>query len=116
MVNQLQKCFGEKLPDVAQNVMSIPIGSTISVNISEPTGSNSTWNLTFTSTSPNGTTQTKTISTTLDSSYAQGIGTSAEWISEDPSNVNGQLVPLANMGYCEISVSNSKWTTNKCFR
>jgi len=35
---------------------------------------------------------------TLSSSYAQGIGTSAEWISEDPSNENGQLYPLANMG------------------
>lgn len=88
--------FWERLPDAAQNVLSAPINSTINVSISKP--SNSTWNLTFTVTTPNGQTQTKTISTTLDSSYAQGIGTSAEWISEDPSNGNNKLYPLANMG------------------
>lgn len=88
--------FWELLPADAQNVMSVPIGSTINVSISS--SSSSTWNLTFTASSPDGQAQTKTVSTTLDSSYAQGIGTSAEWISEDPSDENGQLVPLANMG------------------
>lgn len=86
--------FWEKLPDASQNVMSIPIGSTISVTISR--ASDSTWNLTFTATTPEGETIGKTISTTLDSSYEQGIGTSAEWISEDPSNQYNQLLPLAN--------------------
>lgn len=88
--------FWEKLPDVSQNIISVPINSTINVSISK--SSNSTWNLTFAVTEPNGRTQTKTISTTLDSSYEQGIGTSAEWISEDPSNDNNQLYPLADMG------------------
>ncbi|MCH3963069.1 MAG: G1 family endopeptidase [Clostridium sp.] len=86
--------FWEKLPDASQNIMSIPIGSTISVTISKT--SDSTWNLTFTATTPEGETIGKTISTTLDSSYEQGIGTSAEWISEDPSNQYNQLLPLAN--------------------
>lgn len=88
--------FWEKLPDVAQNIISVPINSTINASISK--SSDSTWNLTFTATTPDGKTQTKTISTTLDSAYEQGIGTSAEWISEDPSNDNNQLYPLANMG------------------
>ncbi|MCI1943955.1 G1 family glutamic endopeptidase [Clostridium luticellarii] len=86
--------FWEKLPDASQNVMSIPIGSAISVTISKV--SDSTWNLTFTAVTPEGETVNKTISTTLDSSYEQGIGTSAEWISEDPSNQYSQLLPLAN--------------------
>jgi hypothetical protein len=76
--------------------MSVPFGSTISANISK--SSDSTWNLTFTVSSSGKETQTKTISTTLDSSYEQGIGTSAEWISEDPSTESGQLYPLSNMG------------------
>lgn len=88
--------FWEQLPDVAQNIATVPVGSTINVSISN--SSSSTWNLTFTVNAPDGTTQTQTISRTLDSSYAQGIGTSAEWISEDPSNENNQLFPLANMG------------------
>ncbi|MFL0198228.1 G1 family glutamic endopeptidase [Clostridium sp. WILCCON 0269] len=88
--------FWEQLPDVAQDVISVPIGSTIKVSIAE--SSSSTWDLTFTVNTSGVQTQTQTISTTLDSSYAQGIGTSAEWISEDPSDTNGQLVPLANMG------------------
>ncbi len=92
----MAEVFWEKLPDVAQNVMSVPIGSKVTVNISEATSS--TWNLTFSATSPAGQTQTQTIAENLDSSYDEGIGTSAEWISEDPSDVNGQLVPLANMG------------------
>lgn len=92
----MAEVFWEQLPSAAQNVAIVPIGSTINVNISEV--SNSTWNLTFTVTTPNNQKQSKTIATTLDSTYSQGIGTSAEWISEDPSNINGQLVPLANMG------------------
>lgn len=88
--------FWEKLPDTAQNVMSVPIGSTINASISK--SSDSMWDLTFTVNSSGSETQTKTISVTLDSSYEQGIKTSAEWISEDPSNTSGQLYPLADMG------------------
>jgi Peptidase A4 family len=93
--------FWEQLPQVAQNIMTVPIGSTIHGSISKST--DSTWNISFTANEPNGQTVSKTISVTLDSSYAQGIGTSAEWISEDPSNANGQLVPLANMGTVQYS-------------
>ncbi|WP_242832400.1 G1 family glutamic endopeptidase [Desulfosporosinus orientis] len=86
--------FWEQLPSAAQTIMTVPIGATITASISKAT--DSTWNLSFT---VNGETPTQTIpSVTLDESYAQGIGTSAEWISEDPSNANGQLYPLADMG------------------
>lgn len=88
--------FWEQLPSPAQNVMTVPIGSTITASIAPAEDSSSTWNLTFT---VNGQTPTQTIApVTLDASYVQGIGTSAEWISEDPSNQNDQLYPLANMG------------------
>jgi hypothetical protein len=88
--------FWEQLPSPSQNVMTVPIGSTINASITPSADSSSTWNLTFTI---NGQSQTQTIAPiTLTTSYAQGIGTSAEWISEDPSNQNDQLYPLANMG------------------
>lgn len=88
--------FWEQLPDPAQTVMTVPIGSTINANISPSTNSSLTWNLTFTM---NGQSQTQTIPpVTLDSSYALGIGTSAEWISEEPTTQNNQLVPFAKMG------------------
>lgn len=90
--------FWEQLPSVAQNVMSVPIGSKINVSISKAKDSNSVWNLTFTANTPDNKVESKTITATLDSSYIQGIGTSAEWISEDPSNQNDKLFPLANMG------------------
>ncbi|SPF48403.1 Peptidase A4 family [Candidatus Desulfosporosinus infrequens] len=88
--------FWEQLPSSAQNVMAVPAGSTIEATIAETPGVNPTYNFTFT---VNGQTPSQTISpVTLDSDYAQAIGTSAEWISEDPSNQNNQLYPLANMG------------------
>ena len=88
--------FWEQLPAPAQTVMTVPIGSTINATISPSANSSLTWDLTFT---VNGQSQTETIPpVTLDSSYAQGIGTSAEWISEEPSTQNDQLVPLAYMG------------------
>ncbi|WAH37835.1 G1 family glutamic endopeptidase [Alicyclobacillus dauci] len=88
--------FWEKLPASAQNIMTVPIGSTINASISKATGS--TWNITFTAHTPAGQTETKTILVTLNTSYARGIGTSAEWISEDPSDENNNLYPLADMG------------------
>lgn len=90
--------FWEKLPDVSKNVLTIPVGSTISVSIAESASSVSTWSLTFTATTPSGKTETQTITVPIDSSYVQGMGTSAEWISEDPANAEGRLYPLANMG------------------
>lgn len=95
--------FWEKLPAVAQNVLTVPVGSTISASIAQDANSSLTWNLTFTVNTPDGNKQTKTIPVTLDSAYAQQIGTSAEWISEDPSNQNNQLYPLANMGTVNYS-------------
>lgn len=105
--------FWEQLPDVAQNIITIPIGSTVSVSISN--SSDSTWNLTFSATTPSGEVETKTISTTLDSSYAEGIGTSAEWISEDPSDEYGELVPLAKtdlVKYESAKVNDSSLNTS----
>jgi hypothetical protein len=90
--------FWEQLPAAAQDVMTVPIGSVVSVRIGQAADPSSEWNLTFTASTPGGETKTKTITVTLDSAYAQAIGTSAEWISEEPSNENGQLYPLANMG------------------
>ncbi|KLU64888.1 N-acetylmuramoyl-L-alanine amidase LytC precursor [Desulfosporosinus acididurans] len=88
--------FWEQLPAPAQIVMTVPIGSTIKANISQSADSSTIWDLTFT---VNGKTQSESIpSVTLAPSYIQGIETSAEWISEDPSNEYNQLYPLANMG------------------
>ncbi|GMA65366.1 hypothetical protein NZD89_07950 [Alicyclobacillus fastidiosus] len=88
--------FWEKLPSAAQNVMTVSAGSTIDASIKQVSGSN--WDVTITAKSSTGQTQSKTIPVTLTSSYAEGIGSSAEWISEDPSDMNGQLYPLANAG------------------
>jgi hypothetical protein len=90
------KVFWELLPSPAQEVMTVPIGSIIHATISPAANSSSTWNLKFT---VNGRSQTQTIPpVTLSPSYAQGIGTSAEWISEEPLNQNDQPYPFANMG------------------
>ncbi|QSO51423.1 hypothetical protein JZ785_21770 [Alicyclobacillus curvatus] len=88
--------FWEKLPNAAQPVMTVPIGSTINAKISQASGS--TWDITFSVHTPAGNNITKTVPVSLSSTYAAGIGTSAEWISEDPSDTNNNLYPLANMG------------------
>ncbi|WDL95505.1 hypothetical protein [Alicyclobacillus sp. ALC3] len=88
--------FWEKLPNAATNILTVPAGSTVHANISKSTGN--TWLLTVTARTPSGSVKTKTVPVSLSSAYAQGIGTSAEWISEDPSGVNNNLYPLANMG------------------
>lgn len=93
--------FWEKLPATAQNVMTVPVGSTINASIFQSTGSK--WEVEFTAHTPAGKTLSKTIAVSLDSSYAGQIGTSAEWISEDPSNASGQLYPLANAGTVKFS-------------
>ncbi|MFD1675076.1 G1 family glutamic endopeptidase [Alicyclobacillus fodiniaquatilis] len=89
--------FWEKLPANAKNVMTVPIGSTIDASIAK-TSSGTTWDVSFTAHTPDGKTESKTIAVQLNSAYAEGVGTSAEWISEDPSDENNQLYPLANMG------------------
>lgn len=105
---QVNEVFWEKLPATSRNVMTVPAGAVISATISKKTSSSkstsSTWNLSF---EINGKASKSTISpVTLNAQYAAGIGTSAEWISEDPSNANGQLYQLANMG--TISYTNAK--------
>lgn len=93
--------FWEKLPNAAQPVMTVPIGSTIHAKISQASGT--TWDVTFSAQTPAGKTISKTIPVSVDNSYAAGIGTSAEWISEDPSNTNNNLFPLANTGTVQYS-------------
>ncbi|WP_425806453.1 G1 family glutamic endopeptidase [Desulfitobacterium sp. Sab5] len=90
--------FWEKLPDAAQSIVTVPIGSTVTASIAPEDSTDTVWNLTYTVNIPDGQTQTNTIKVTLEAAYAQEIGTSAEWISEDPSNQKNQLYPLANMG------------------
>ncbi|MDR3599583.1 MAG: G1 family endopeptidase [Desulfosporosinus sp.] len=90
------KVFWEQLPALAQTVMTVPVGATINANIFPSADSKLTWNLTFT---VNGQSETQTIPpVTLTSSYAQEIGTSAEWISEEPLTQNDKLYPFADMG------------------
>jgi hypothetical protein len=93
--------FWEKLPDSAQNLMTVPVGSAVEASISRQNGS--TWSLDFHVVEPNGKTLHKHVSVNLTSDYADGIGTSAEWISEDPSTPNGQLYPLADTGVVEFT-------------
>ncbi|WP_242966727.1 G1 family glutamic endopeptidase [Desulfosporosinus sp. FKA] len=97
---QINKLFWEKLPSPATDVVTVPTGATVTVDIAPSTDPTQTsvWNLTYTITPSGGQAQTGTIPVTLDSDYIAGIGTSAEWISEDPSTYNNQLYPLANMG------------------
>ncbi|WP_020374840.1 G1 family glutamic endopeptidase [Sulfobacillus thermosulfidooxidans] len=84
--------FVEKLPDHAQNIMTVPIGSTITASIA-PAGPNQ-WNLSITA-NYQGQTRTKTVTMNVSSQYAQGMETSAEWIFEDPANTQGSLYHLA---------------------
>lgn len=96
--------FVEKLPDSAQYVTTVTAGSTFTASISK--ASDTVWNLTYTVVGSDGKTVTDTVAETLDSAYAKKIGTSAEWISEDPSNGSGSLYPLADMGTVSYSSAN----------
>lgn len=88
--------FWEELPSLAVETALVPFGAQIQASIM-PTGMTNTWRLTLTETSP--TTQVLVNTTvTVDSAYAQAIGTSADWITEDPSSASGQKVPLADFG------------------
>lgn len=105
--------FWEELPASADNVMTVPVGSQISTSIAEKT--NDVYNISFSVKTPSGQTESKTISVTLTSDYAAGIGTSAEWISEDPSDQNDNLYPLANMGtvtYTDATVDGEAMNAN----
>lgn len=93
--------FWEQLPQSAQNVAAVPVGSQIRANIETTDGTDFT--LSFDVTEPSGKTLTKSISVTLTNDYAKGIGSSAEWISEDPSDANGNLYSFANTGTVTFS-------------
>ncbi|SIT13983.1 G1 family glutamic endopeptidase [Alicyclobacillus vulcanalis] len=93
--------FWEKLPAAANTVMTVPVGSKISASIQQ--SSASTWTLSLQAITPSGQTLSKTVSVNVSSTYAANIGTSAEWISEDPSTVRGGLYPLANSGVVQFS-------------
>ncbi|WP_100487783.1 G1 family glutamic endopeptidase [Sporolactobacillus pectinivorans] len=108
--------FWEQLPANAQDIMTVPVGSRIYAKIYQ--GRNNTWYLQFQVIEPNGKKATKNISVNsakLNSTYAQGIGTSAEWISEDPSNGSGNLYPLANTGVVQYAntTANNKAINSK---
>ena len=84
--------FVEKLPNHAQNIMSVPLGAQISASIT-PAGNNQ-WTLSI-SANYNGQTRTKSVTMNVSPNYALGMGTSAEWIFEDPANTQGSLYHLA---------------------
>ncbi|MCL6453771.1 MAG: hypothetical protein K6T78_09210 [Alicyclobacillus sp.] len=88
--------FWEELPNTAQPLLTVPIGSTVTASIEQ--GSGATWTIDVTVRTPSGQTLTKNVPVTLGKAYAEGIGTSAEWVSEDPSNADERLYPLADAG------------------
>lgn len=88
--------FWEKLPSAAHKVMTVPVGSTVHAKIAKASGS--TWDIQVTAVTPSGTPLQRTIPVPVAPAYAQGIGSSAEWITEDPSNQNNRLYPLADAG------------------
>lgn len=103
--------FWEKLPATAQNIGTVPVGSRISTSISQ--NNNGTWALHFSITTPKRQRITKTVTVSVDTAYVQGMGTSAEWISEDPSDGSGNLYPLANTGtvqYTNVSANSTSVT------
>ncbi len=92
--------FVEELPQHAQNIMTVPIGSTIAASIAPVTGTE--WDLQVTATYQ-GKTQSKTVPMTVSSGYVQGMESSAEWIFEDPASTSGNLYPLGMTGNVTFS-------------
>ncbi|WP_206831923.1 G1 family glutamic endopeptidase [Alicyclobacillus fructus] len=93
--------FWEKLPAAANTILTVPVGSKVSAAIHQASGS--TWVLSLQAVTPSGQTLSKSVSVNLSSAYAAHIGTSAEWISEDPSTIRGGLYPLANSGTVQFT-------------
>lgn len=86
--------FYELLPAAAQMVVGLTVtpGDLIYASLSS---SGNSWTITATNVTTNQTFQTVV-------SYASSLS-SAEWIQEDPSYANGQLVPLDNFGTVNLS-------------
>ncbi len=93
---QTSYVFWEKLPHSARQMLPVTVGEKVSAQII-PAGQN-IWHLQVTVTPSSGQAYTKTVAVKLNSTYASGVETSAEWISEDPSNQSQSLLPLGNMG------------------
>lgn len=89
--------FWEKLPNAANDWLTLPAGATVSASIA-PVSANSNTFLLKAVVSDNGQTQTYTKEVEVSPAYQEAMGTSADWISEDPSDVSLNLIPLAQMG------------------
>ncbi|MCY0888632.1 MAG: hypothetical protein OWQ59_09280 [Alicyclobacillaceae bacterium] len=94
--------FWEKLPGAAHDWVSLPAGATVSASIQPVPGQQGMFELKATVTA-NGQSKTFTKYVPVSYTYASQMEQSAEWISEDPSNQNLSLVPLANMGTIHYS-------------
>lgn len=89
------EAFYEMLPAVSQTVPGVTVlpGNSISASITEVAAGQ--WEITITN-NTNDETYSSTVSYTSSNS-------SAEWIEEDPSYTNGQLVPFDDFGTVSIS-------------
>lgn len=91
--------FYELLPDAALEIPSLPVhtGDAMTASISLLSGSQ--WKISIADITT-GQNYTTTVS------YASSFS-SAEWIEEDPSYLNGSLVPFNNFGHIEFSASST---------
>jgi hypothetical protein len=94
--------FYELLPDAALEVTSFPVsaGDSMSASISQTSSSN--WRISITD---NTTGQNYTTAVRYTSTYS-----SAEWIEEDPSYLDGSLVPFDSFSH--VIFTNGKTTMN----
>lgn len=92
---QVDELFWEKLPNAAVPIVQVQPGDVVSTEIQHLQGNN--WQL-VARVSDGTQTVTKKVNVQVSSSYAAGIEQTAEWISEDPSNGQNQILPMANAG------------------
>lgn len=99
--------FWEQLPQSANDWLSVPAGAVVNASIQPVSGQSSVFELKAI-VQVGGQSNTYTKQVDVGANYAQLMEQSAEWISEDPSNQNLKLIPLASMG--KIQYTNA--TTN----
>ncbi len=87
------KAFWESIPKSAVMAAVIPPGTSVTASISPVADAADRWLLTLTAASS--TTPLLSTTVTLSTSQAQGIQTSADWITEAPSTANKTQLPLA---------------------
>lgn len=92
---QVSQLFWEKLPQSAIPIVGVKPGDKVAVTIRQVSGQD--WQLSAAITSGNQTT-TKRVNVQLNPSYVAAIGQTAEWITEDPEDGNGHILPLASAG------------------